>query len=62
MHEVLSISNKVGVKSTLDSKLEKQRSVIKVLLLEDDKPCHIFQRLQKSFFFFSKACISRSTF
>ena len=42
----------------MDSKLEKQRSVIKLLLLEGQKPCDIFQSLQKSFF---KACISRST-
>ena len=39
--------------------LEEQRSVIKFLLLEGEKPSHIFERLQKSF---SKACISRSTF
>ena len=29
-------------------KLEELRSVIKFLLLEDENPCHIFQRLQKS--------------
>ena len=52
-------SNKVGVRATMDSKLEEQRCVIKFLLLEGEKPSHIFQRLQKSF---SKACTSRSTF
>ena len=51
--------NKVGVRATTDAKLEKQRAVIKFLLLEVKKPCHIFQRLQKSF---SKARIFRSTF
>ena len=30
----------------MDSKLEGQRSVIKFLLLEGEKPCNIFQRLQ----------------
>ena len=33
----------------MDSKLEEQRSVIKFLLYEGEKPCHIFQKLQKSF-------------
>ena len=51
--------NKVGVKATMDSELENQRAVMKFLLLEGEKPCHIFQRLQKRF---SKACISCSTF
>ena len=52
--------NKVGVKAIMDSKLEEQRSVIKFLLLEGEKPCHIFfQRLQKSF---AKACISVQPF
>ena len=50
--------NKVGVRATI----EKQRSVIKflLLLLEGEIPCHIFQRLQKVFF--SKVSISCSTF
>ena len=43
----------------MDSKLEEQRSVIKSLLFEGEKPCHSFQKLQKGF---SKACISHSTF
>ena len=43
----------------MDSKLEEQRSVIKSLLFESEKPCHSFQKLQKGF---SKACISHSTF
>ena len=51
--------NKVGVRATMDSKLEGQRSVIKFRHLEGEKPCHIFQRVQKSV---SKACISCSTF
>ena len=41
--------NKVGVRTTMGSKLKEQRSVIKFLLLEGEKPCHIFQRLQRSF-------------
>ena len=51
--------NKAGFRATMDSKLEEHRSVINLLLLEGDKPGHIFQWLQKSF---SKACISCSTF
>ena len=51
--------NKLGVRATMESTLEEQRSVIKILLLEGEKPCHIFQRLQKSF---SKGCIPRSIF
>ena len=51
--------NKVGVRATMDSKLEEQRSIIKPLLLEGEKPCHSFQRLKKMF---SKACISHSPF
>ena len=43
------------VMATMDCKLEEQKSVIKFLLLEDEKPCHIFQCLQKTFF---KVCIS----
>ena len=43
----------------MDSKLDELRSAIKILLLEGEKPCHIFQRLQKSF---SKASIFRPTF
>ena len=59
----------------MDSKLEEQRPVIQFLLLEGKNPCHILQRLQKSWgfflfcfvflfvcFFFSKACISRLSF
>ena len=30
--------NKVGVRATLDSKLQEQRSVLKFLLLESEKP------------------------
>ena len=33
----------------MGSKLEEHRSVIKFLLLEGEKPCHIFQRLQRGF-------------
>ena len=51
--------NKVGIRATVDSMLEEQRSVIKFLFLEGEKYCHIFQRLQQ---ILSKACISRSTF
>ena len=51
--------NKVGIRATMDSLLEEQRSVIKFLFLEGEKYCHIFQRLQQ---ILSKACISRSTF
>ena len=47
--------NKVGIRATMRSKPEEQISVIKFLLSEGEKPCHIFQKLQKSF---SKACIS----
>ena len=43
----------------MDYKLVEQRSLTKFLLLEGEKPCHIFQRLQK---FFSKVCKSRITF
>ena len=43
----------------MELELEEQRSVVKFLLLEGKKPCHIFQRLQKSF---SKACVYRPTF
>ena len=39
----------------MDSKPEEQRAVKQILLLEGEKPCHVFQKLQKSF---SKACIS----
>ena len=51
--------NKVGIWATMDSKLEEQRAVIKFLLLEGERPCQFFQRLQTSF---CKACISPSTF
>ena len=52
--------NKVGVRATMDSKLEEQRSVlIKILLLKGEKPSHSFQRLQKSF---SITCICQSIF
>ena len=40
----------IGVWAAMDSKWEERRSVIKFLLLEDGKSCHIFQRMQKSFF------------
>ena len=42
--------NIVGIRATMDSRLEEQRSVIKLLLSEDEKPFHLFLRLQKSFF------------
>ena len=45
--------------ATRDSKLEEQRAVIQILLLEGEIPCHSFQRLQKSF---SEACVYRLTF
>ena len=41
--------NKVDVRATMDSKQQEQRSVIKFLLLDGEKPCHVIQRLQKSF-------------
>ena len=41
--------NKVGVRATLDSKLEEQRSVIKFLLLEGEKHCH-FSKAADFFF------------
>ena len=34
--------NKVGVRAAMDSNLEEQRSIIKFLLLDGEKPCHIF--------------------
>ena len=39
----------IGVSSIMDSLLEEQRSVIKFLVAEGEKPCHIFQRLKKDF-------------
>jgi hypothetical protein len=33
----------------MDSLLEEQRSVIKFLIAEGEKPCHIFHRLKKDF-------------
>ena len=47
--------NKVGFRAIMNSKLEEQKSVTKLLLLEVEKPCHIFSRMKKSF---SKACTS----
>ena len=38
--------NKVGVRAAMNSKLEKWRSVIKFLILDGEKPFHIFQMLQ----------------
>jgi hypothetical protein len=38
---------------------EEQRSVIKFLVAEGEKPCHIFQRLKKRF---SDKCVLSSTF
>ena len=49
--------NKVSARATMNSK--EHSSVIKFLLLKGEKPCYIFQRLQKSF---SKACLACSTF
>ena len=43
--------NMVGVRATRVSQLEKDRFVVKYLLLEGKKLCHIFQRLHKKFFF-----------
>ena len=51
--------NKICDEATMDSKLEEQRPVIKFLLSESEKPCHIFQKMQKSIF---KACITVQTF
>jgi hypothetical protein len=39
----------IGVSSIMDSLLEEQRSVIKFLVAEGEKPCYIFQRLKKDF-------------
>ena len=39
----------IGVSSIMDSLLEEQLSVIKFLVPEGEKPCHIFQRLKKDF-------------
>ena len=36
--------------STMDSKLEEQRSIKTILLLEGEKPCHIFQRVAEKVF------------
>jgi hypothetical protein len=33
----------------MDSLLEEQRSAIKFLFAEGEKPCHIFQRLKNEF-------------
>ena len=41
--------NKVGVRAAMDSKLEEQRSVIKSMFLEGEKPCHIFQSCRQVF-------------
>jgi hypothetical protein len=49
----------IGVSSIIDSLLEEQRSVIKFLVAEGEKPCNIFQRLKKRF---SEKCVSRSIF
>jgi hypothetical protein len=48
-----------GVSSIMGSMLEEQRSAIKFLVAEGEKPCQIFQRLQERF---SDKCVSRSTF
>jgi hypothetical protein len=40
----------IGVSSIIDSLLEEQRSVIKFLIAEGEKPCHIFQRLKAARF------------
>ena len=40
---------KVGVRATMDSRLEEQISVIKFLHLEGEKPCHIFKDCRKYF-------------
>jgi hypothetical protein len=39
----------IGVSSIMDSLLEEQRSVIKFLVAESEKPCHIFQGLNEDF-------------
>ena len=41
--------NKEGIRDTMDSKLEEQRSIIKFLFLEGDKPCHIFKKCRLFF-------------
>ena len=33
----------MGVRATIDLKLEEQRSIIKLLLLDGEKPCHILK-------------------
>ena len=42
--------NKLGVRATIDSKLEEQRTVINFLVLEGEKPCHIFSKIAEKFF------------
>jgi transposase len=49
----------IGLSSIMDLLLEEQRFVIKFLVAEGEKPCHIFQRLKKRF---SEKCVSCSTF
>ena len=39
----------MGVRATMDSKQGEQRSVIKFLLLECEKPCHIFKDCRNFF-------------
>jgi hypothetical protein len=39
----------IGVSFIMDYLLEEQRSVIKFLVAEGEKPCHIFQRLKNDF-------------
>ena len=43
--------NKVGIRASMNSKLEEQRAVINFLLLEDETSCHIvFKSCMKVFF------------
>jgi hypothetical protein len=39
----------IAVSSIMDSLLEEQRSVIKILVAKGENPCHIFKRLKKDF-------------
>ena len=41
----------VGARATMDSELEEQTSATEFLLLEGEKPCHIFQKVAVFFFF-----------
>ena len=54
-----SLLEQVRILLNIRTWLEEQRSVIKFLVSEGIKPCHIFQRLKKRF---SDKCVSHSIF